>query len=155
MSLALVFFCVLFLMFSSSLISHPISLMGGLLLLVALISVVLCSEVSAFYSFVLFMVVAGGMLVVFAYCTSLAPNPTFKLKSDKFPIFLGVLAVVISSFSDSESKASSNSIELMPTYDLSWGLSSVLLCILLFFIMVVVATCCSTNEGAMSSMGVG
>ena len=119
MRLALVFFCVLFLMFRSSLIRHPISLMGGLLLLVALISVVLCREVSAFYRFVLFMVVAGGILVVFAYCTSLAPNPTFKLKRDKLPIFLGVLAVVIRSFRDSERKASSNRIELMPTYDLS------------------------------------
>lgn len=155
MRVVFIFFCVVFLTFRSSLISHPISLIGALLLLVRATSVVLCSEVRAFYRFVLFMVVAGGMLVVFAYCTSLAPNPTFILKNETLPVFIGVTVLLISVFTDSAEGLASNRVELIPTYDYSWGLRRVLLCILLFFIIVVVATSCGNNEGAIRSAGVG
>nr|YP_784024.1 NADH dehydrogenase subunit 6 [Acanthocardia tuberculata]ABF60130.1 NADH dehydrogenase subunit 6 [Acanthocardia tuberculata] len=144
------FFECFFIMMIKSPVDHPVMLMGVLVILVAVLSGILCAEISAFYSFVLFMVVAGGMLVVFAYCMALAPNPSFNLNTNKLP-WLMIIGLVVWSFNESFEIYSSfsNSVEVMPVYSFSWGLTSVFLCLLLFLVMVAVATICNFTEGAL------
>nr|YP_007317387.1 NADH dehydrogenase subunit 6 [Corallianassa coutierei]AGA56164.1 NADH dehydrogenase subunit 6 [Corallianassa coutierei] len=90
----LLFFCPL--MFYLSLLfirlSHPLS-MGLVLLIQTCLVCISCGvmSLSFWFSYVLFLVFLGGMLVLFIYVASLASNESFYLSMSGFLFFLGFL----------------------------------------------------------------
>nr|QNK04067.1 NADH dehydrogenase subunit 6 [Tridacna noae] len=134
---------------------HPISLGCYVFLLVSLCAVLLAIEYSVFMGFCLYMVVVGGLLVVFAYAAALSPAANFKLSFMKV-CPCAVIVFIIGSFvswvySDSSLMANKEYQQNLGLgFDWSWGVLIVFLGILLFMVMVsVVNICLSTGEGAL------
>nr|AXS64909.1 NADH dehydrogenase subunit 6 [Curculionidae sp. KM-2017] len=80
-------------------LNHPLSL--GSILLIQTIIISLASGFlyyNFWFSYVLFLVMVGGMLVMFMYMTSIASNEKFKLsnKSMLFMILLSILILLVS-----------------------------------------------------------
>nr|ALO76566.1 NADH deshydrogenase subunit 6 [Urodontus sp. URO01] len=72
------------------LLKHPLSLGTALFIqtiLIALISGPL--SLSFWYSYILFLIMIGGMLILFIYMTSIASNEKFKISK---PVFLYILS---------------------------------------------------------------
>nr|QSD57215.1 NADH dehydrogenase subunit 6 [Tachypleus gigas] len=71
---------MLYLSFTFFIINHPIMMILNLIFLTILSSLLttLFMKIS-WFSYTLFLIMLGGMLVVFIYITSLAPNESFKL----------------------------------------------------------------------------
>nr|YP_002265611.1 NADH dehydrogenase subunit 6 [Trachypachus holmbergi]ACF35144.1 NADH dehydrogenase subunit 6 [Trachypachus holmbergi] len=70
-------------------LNHPLSM--GLILLIQTILITLISSMFSYtywFSYILFLVMLGGMLVLFIYMTSLASNEMFNF-SMKTPLFMG------------------------------------------------------------------
>nr|YP_010140023.1 NADH dehydrogenase subunit 6 [Aulacochilus grouvellei]QQK56322.1 NADH dehydrogenase subunit 6 [Aulacochilus grouvellei] len=78
------------------LISHPLS-MGLILLMWTIFTAMLTGLMNTnyWYSYILFLVMVGGMLVLFTYMTSIASNEKFKFSPK---IFLLILMIPISMF---------------------------------------------------------
>nr|ARH54751.1 NADH dehydrogenase subunit 6 [Trigonopterus sp. 3 AH-2016] len=76
--------------------NHPLSLGGVLLIQTILISILAGSVCMNFwYSYILFLVMIGGMLVMFIYMTSIASNEKFKLPQSPFPTFIFVMTILL------------------------------------------------------------
>nr|ARH54790.1 NADH dehydrogenase subunit 6 [Trigonopterus sp. 8 AH-2016] len=89
--------CLLALIFTS--LNHPLSM--GAILLIQTILIALASGLvhpTFWFSYILFLVMIGGMLVMFMYMTSIASNEKFKLPKSllKFSIF-GLLVISLTS----------------------------------------------------------
>nr|YP_010691326.1 NADH dehydrogenase subunit 6 [Drosophila prosaltans]WBU93976.1 NADH dehydrogenase subunit 6 [Drosophila prosaltans]WBU94041.1 NADH dehydrogenase subunit 6 [Drosophila prosaltans] len=85
---------------------HPLSM--GLTLLIQTILICLITGLmtkSFWYSYILFLIFLGGMLVLFIYVTSLASNEMFNLsiKLTLYLLFLTILLLLISFFIDNMS----------------------------------------------------
>nr|QBZ37572.1 NADH dehydrogenase subunit 6 [Sinodendron rugosum] len=80
------------------LLNHPFS-MGAILLwqttLVAFISGLL--SYNFWYSYLLFLIMIGGMLVLFIYMTSVASNEKFKFSNKIYIMFMSILLLMIMS----------------------------------------------------------
>nr|YP_009645787.1 NADH dehydrogenase subunit 6 [Cuneopsis heudei]QBS54512.1 NADH dehydrogenase subunit 6 [Cuneopsis heudei] len=74
-------------MLSMTLPMHPLSL-GIMVLLLAFLNCVLIATISPWYSYMLFFIFIGGMLVMFAYIASLSPNMTFSANNPLMPVIL-------------------------------------------------------------------
>lgn len=71
------------------LLNHPISIGAVILIQTLLISVFTGAQSNNFwFSYILFLVFLGGILILFSYITSLASNQTFKFSSFIFWIIL-------------------------------------------------------------------
>nr|YP_010507243.1 NADH dehydrogenase subunit 6 [Episcapha fortunii]UXF64394.1 NADH dehydrogenase subunit 6 [Episcapha fortunii] len=78
-------------------LSHPLSL--GLILLIQTICISMISGmmyINYWYSYILFLIMIGGMLILFLYMTSIASNEKFK--SSNLLILLMLLMTTISMF---------------------------------------------------------
>nr|YP_009024654.1 NADH dehydrogenase subunit 6 [Lanceolaria lanceolata]AHN13436.1 NADH dehydrogenase subunit 6 [Lanceolaria lanceolata] len=80
----------MYMMLSMTLPMHPLSL-GIMVLLLAFLNCLLIATVSPWYSYMLFFIFIGGMLVMFAYIASLSPNTTFSINSPLMPSMLALL----------------------------------------------------------------
>nr|QIZ12557.1 NADH dehydrogenase subunit 6 [Nuttallochiton mirandus] len=78
MTLTTLMFLIFATSFSMPLVSQPISLGLTLLSLTLLISLIIFFCSSGWFSFILFLIYIGGLLVMFAYITALMPNLIFK-----------------------------------------------------------------------------
>lgn len=83
--------------------THPLSI--GLILLIQTILVsLLCGIIyyTYWFSYILFLVIIGGILILFIYITSLASNELFNLNVNNFIItlFIFFLLITISYFYD-------------------------------------------------------
>nr|AQT38574.1 NADH dehydrogenase subunit 6 [Cumberlandia monodonta] len=67
------------------LFKHPLLLTINVLMLASATSLSL-NSMSIWYAYMLFMVFAGGLLVIFIYIASLAPNAIFTLNSQIIPL---------------------------------------------------------------------
>nr|YP_009073579.1 NADH dehydrogenase subunit 6 [Aeolesthes oenochrous]BAP59129.1 NADH dehydrogenase subunit 6 [Aeolesthes oenochrous] len=70
-------------------LNHPLSL--GLILLIQTIAVSLLSglmNLNYWFSYIIFLIMVGGMLVLFIYMTSVASNEKFKFSSKLFILAL-------------------------------------------------------------------
>nr|ARH54686.1 NADH dehydrogenase subunit 6 [Tachinus subterraneus] len=88
--------CFIFLM-------HPLSM--GLLLLVQTITITLITGfmyINFWFSYILFLIMIGGMLVLFIYMTSIASNEKFKfsMKINFLLISMMVIFIIFLFFSD-------------------------------------------------------
>nr|YP_009645774.1 NADH dehydrogenase subunit 6 [Schistodesmus lampreyanus]QBS54499.1 NADH dehydrogenase subunit 6 [Schistodesmus lampreyanus] len=79
-------------MLSMTLPMHPLSL-GIMVLLLAFINCTLIATISPWYSYMLFFIFIGGMLVMFAYIASLSPNMTFSINNPLMPITLTIVSI--------------------------------------------------------------
>nr|YP_010489374.1 NADH dehydrogenase subunit 6 [Pseudocuneopsis sichuanensis]UWM10788.1 NADH dehydrogenase subunit 6 [Pseudocuneopsis sichuanensis] len=79
-------------MLSMTLPMHPLSL-GIMVLLLAFLNCTLIATISPWYSYMLFFIFIGGMLVMFAYIASLSPNMTFSMNNPLMPILLTLISL--------------------------------------------------------------
>nr|YP_009971731.1 NADH dehydrogenase subunit 6 [Platisus angusticollis]QNG56441.1 NADH dehydrogenase subunit 6 [Platisus angusticollis] len=76
-------------------LNHPLSF--GLILLIQTILSALISgmmSLNFWYSYILFLIMVGGMLILFMYMTSIASNEKFKFSLNLFYV-LGILSLTI------------------------------------------------------------
>nr|WSP02080.1 NADH dehydrogenase subunit 6 [Ortmanniana ligamentina] len=86
------------LLFDSSLTPHPLILT----IKVISLSTCLCMTLSTFslwYAYMLFMVLVGGVLILFTYTSSLSPNAIFHLKPQTsqlaYNLFLSIFSALL------------------------------------------------------------
>lgn len=80
-------------------INHPLSL--GCILLAQTILIALISGyfyLNFWYSYILFLIIIGGILVIFIYITRIASNEKFKLPKNILLFFLLGIAIIIATF---------------------------------------------------------
>nr|YP_009645761.1 NADH dehydrogenase subunit 6 [Pseudocuneopsis capitata]QBS54486.1 NADH dehydrogenase subunit 6 [Pseudocuneopsis capitata] len=80
-------------MLSMTLPMHPLSL-GIMVLLLAFLNCTLIAMISPWYSYMLFFIFIGGMLVMFAYIASLSPNMTFSVNNPLMPAILTIISIL-------------------------------------------------------------
>nr|YP_009020411.1 NADH dehydrogenase subunit 6 [Lamprotula gottschei]AHL24850.1 NADH dehydrogenase subunit 6 [Lamprotula gottschei] len=78
-------------MLSMTLPMHPLSL--GSSIITSIINCTLIATISPWYSYMLFFIFIGGMLVMFAYIASLSPNMTFSINNPLMPITLTTISI--------------------------------------------------------------
>nr|ADP23788.1 NADH dehydrogenase subunit 6 [Sinanodonta woodiana]ADP23816.1 NADH dehydrogenase subunit 6 [Sinanodonta woodiana]ADP23830.1 NADH dehydrogenase subunit 6 [Sinanodonta woodiana] len=83
-----------YMMLSMTLPMHPLPL-GIMVLLLAFINCTLIASISPWYSYMLFFIFIGGMLVMFAYIASLSPNMTFSINSYVMPLSLTLISMMM------------------------------------------------------------
>nr|YP_009645800.1 NADH dehydrogenase subunit 6 [Acuticosta chinensis]QBS54525.1 NADH dehydrogenase subunit 6 [Acuticosta chinensis] len=93
MTLAIISTSWMYMMLSMTLPMHPLSL-GIMVLLLAFLNCVLIASISPWYSYMLFFIFIGGMLVMFAYIASLSPNMTFSINNPLMPATLTLLILI-------------------------------------------------------------
>nr|YP_010148811.1 NADH dehydrogenase subunit 6 [Anodonta nuttalliana]QQV69702.1 NADH dehydrogenase subunit 6 [Anodonta nuttalliana] len=93
MTLAIISTLWMFTMISMTLPMHPLPL-GMMVLFLAFISCSLIATISPWYSYMLFFIFIGGMLVMFAYIASLSPNMTFSTNSPLMPLLLTLISLL-------------------------------------------------------------
>nr|YP_009525762.1 NADH dehydrogenase subunit 6 [Thalamita sima]AXS67536.1 NADH dehydrogenase subunit 6 [Thalamita sima]UEK25869.1 NADH dehydrogenase subunit 6 [Charybdis granulata] len=87
---------ILILSFLFTRLTHPLSMGLTLLIQTILISVTTgLSTHSYWFSYILFMIFLGGMLVLFIYVTSLASNESFLFSYSILSISLGLLVLFL------------------------------------------------------------
>nr|YP_009446230.1 NADH dehydrogenase subunit 6 [Anodonta cygnea]ATY40655.1 NADH dehydrogenase subunit 6 [Anodonta cygnea]AVI15553.1 NADH dehydrogenase subunit 6 [Anodonta cygnea]QQV69676.1 NADH dehydrogenase subunit 6 [Anodonta cygnea] len=82
-----------FVMLSMTLPMHPLPL-GLMVLLLAFLNCALIATISPWYSYMLFFIFIGGMLVMFAYIASLSPNMTFSTNNPLMPLTLTFISLL-------------------------------------------------------------
>nr|YP_009502511.1 NADH dehydrogenase subunit 6 [Alasmidonta varicosa]AWV82784.1 NADH dehydrogenase subunit 6 [Alasmidonta varicosa]UZC55601.1 NADH dehydrogenase subunit 6 [Alasmidonta varicosa] len=83
----------MFIMLSMTLPMHPLPL-GIMVLLLAFLNCTIIATISPWYSYMLFFIFIGGMLVMFAYIASLSPNMTFSVNNPLMPIALTIFCLL-------------------------------------------------------------
>nr|AXS65688.1 NADH dehydrogenase subunit 6 [Staphylinoidea sp. 11 KM-2017] len=88
MTMNLYFMLLMSIMFIN--LSHPLSM--GLILLIQTINISLMISlinIQSWFSYIFFLIMVGGMLILFIYMTSIASNEKFKFSMKIFLIFIG------------------------------------------------------------------
>nr|UYI30622.1 NADH dehydrogenase subunit 6 [Aquatica sp. a XF-2022] len=77
-------------------ILHPLS-MGMILLIQTLLIALWMGSLSMnfWYSYILFIIMVGGMLILFIYMTSIASNEKFKLSKSSFLLILPMVSIIL------------------------------------------------------------
>nr|YP_009742192.1 NADH dehydrogenase subunit 6 [Scolytus seulensis]QID77575.1 NADH dehydrogenase subunit 6 [Scolytus seulensis] len=77
-------------------ITHPLAL-GAVLMSQAIMIALICSlfNTTAWFSYILFLVMVGGMLVMFIYMTSVASNEKFNLPKNKMLPLILMMAMIM------------------------------------------------------------
>nr|ADL62670.1 NADH dehydrogenase subunit 6 [Lasmigona subviridis] len=83
----------MFIMLSMTLPMHPLPL-GIMVLLLAFLNCIIIATISPWYSYMLFFIFIGGMLVMFAYIASLSPNMTFSVNNPLMPFTLTIFSLL-------------------------------------------------------------
>nr|QRV62440.1 NADH dehydrogenase subunit 6 [Heterosternuta allegheniana] len=76
--------------------NHPMSM--GLILLIQTIMIVLISSFysySFWFSYILFLIMIGGMLILFMYMTSLASNEKFNMSKNMMFIMITIMTTLL------------------------------------------------------------
>nr|QNH69247.1 NADH dehydrogenase subunit 6 [Nodularia douglasiae] len=140
-----------YMMLSMTLPMHPLSL-GIMVLLLAFLSCALIATISPWYSYMLFFIFIGGMLVMFAYIASLSPNMTFSINNPVMPITMTLtlffnfktLSLTSNYQTNSELNTSINDMTQMLSFlYMENGITCVILlaCMLLFTLVASVKIC--------------
>nr|QUB07173.1 NADH dehydrogenase subunit 6 [Sagra femorata] len=74
--------------------AHPLSMGASLLINTILTSIITSTmNVNSWYSYILFLIMVGGMLILFMYMTSVASNEKFKF-SIKITVMIYIIAMI-------------------------------------------------------------
>nr|AYR05199.1 NADH dehydrogenase subunit 6 [Coleoptera sp. ACP-2013] len=134
-------------------ITHPLS-MGGLILMQTILISITISNLSTttWFSYILFLVMIGGLMILFIYMTSIASNEKFKLKLNlmlTFPSlimltsFMPMKTSLFFSLLLKNSEFFNNNLNLPTTTTLTkfmiWPSSTLLLFIILYLLITMIA----------------
>nr|QIZ12570.1 NADH dehydrogenase subunit 6 [Tonicia forbesii] len=159
MVLSYLFSLILTIMFTLFGVKQPLS-MGSLILLNSLVmSISIFFEGGSWFSFILFLIYIGGLLVMFAYVTALTPNLIFK-KSNLGSIFFmmwggWLVALMYSELVGVKYEVSSlNFLSMLSYHKLGASLFSFFsldtiigLVLILLFVLLCVVKICYTGQG--------
>nr|UKM30535.1 NADH dehydrogenase subunit 6 [Acisoma panorpoides] len=144
---------------------HPMN-MGIMLLLQTLMLCVLISLMSynSWFSYILFLVFLGGMLVLFIYMTSIASNELFK-KSLYIPIIMYLMIIMLVSLmlmmdpslsikmiTESTINSETSKMIMTPLYNNPSSLITIFMVLYLFLTLIVVVSITSFNKGPLRPM---
>nr|YP_009648963.1 NADH dehydrogenase subunit 6 [Acisoma panorpoides]QDA21646.1 NADH dehydrogenase subunit 6 [Acisoma panorpoides] len=144
---------------------HPMN-MGIMLLLQTLMLCVLISLMSynSWFSYILFLVFLGGMLVLFIYMTSIASNELFK-KSLYIPIIMYLMIIMLVSLmlmmdpslsikmiTESTINSETSKMIMAPLYNNPSSLITIFMVLYLFLTLIVVVSITSFNKGPLRPM---
>lgn len=79
-------------------INNPIIITLIIVFIALITALIFCIEISSWYSFLLFLIYVGGILVIFAYFTATSPNQYNKRRKRTFiiiPILFSILLFII------------------------------------------------------------
>nr|YP_010148837.1 NADH dehydrogenase subunit 6 [Unio elongatulus]QQV69741.1 NADH dehydrogenase subunit 6 [Unio elongatulus] len=143
---------------SMTLPMHPLPL-GIMILLLAFLNCALIATISPWYSYMLFFIFIGGMLVMFAYIASLSPNMTFSVNNPLMPIMLTITSLfsfknlkLTSNYQTNAELASSindTTLTLSFLYTDNGVTSVILLACMLLFTLVASVKICKPKMGAL------
>nr|AQM37775.1 NADH dehydrogenase subunit 6 [Unio crassus] len=151
---------MIFYLLDSTISSHPL-IMSMKVLMLALSLCLSMSFFTTWYAYMIFMVMLGGVLVMFIYISSIAPNSIFKMKLSIFHLLMQMSITFLLSYNFilSHPKAFSTQKpfvlpESFITFYLSTSYSSLLLTLTsaLLLSMVIVTNLLSNSKTAMRSM---
>ncbi|YP_009827043.1 NADH dehydrogenase subunit 6 (mitochondrion) [Mercenaria mercenaria] len=139
--------------------SHPL-VMGMGLLVLTVMAVSLVVWYGSFYGFSLFMVMVGGVLVVFSYTISLVPyisEKKSKMSSEVSNFYdflmvvlgLGFFCLVVIGLTMKENLSSFGLFSNMFYYTEDWSLATVWMSILLFLVMIFCVNVAGNYKGAL------
>nr|ALO77494.1 NADH deshydrogenase subunit 6 [Platydema sp. PLA01] len=144
--------------------NHPLSM--GLVLLIQTILVSLITgnlNQNMWFSYILFLIMVGGMLILFMYMTSIASNEKFKINNKM--AFMLMLIILMSIFSiksqkmmimNNETMEFAKSINLMTSLNkfINVPLSSVTIFLMIYLLLALIATVKITNfkQGSIRQM---
>nr|BDE56943.1 NADH dehydrogenase subunit 6 [Aquatica lateralis] len=78
------------------LISHPLSM--GMILLIQTLLIAMwigMSSMNFWYSYILFIIMVGGMLILFIYMTSVASNEKFSMSKSSFLLVIPISTLIL------------------------------------------------------------
>nr|YP_009515645.1 NADH dehydrogenase subunit 6 [Nannophya pygmaea]ATL58833.1 NADH dehydrogenase subunit 6 [Nannophya pygmaea] len=152
------------LLFSS--MSHPMN-MGITLLMQTLLMCILTGMMSysSWFSYILFLVFLGGMLVLFIYMTSIASNEMFKmnmfmmLSSGLFIMAIMMCMVIMDPFFMNNPitenfliNTKSSSMVMSPLYNTPGSYITVFMVLYLFLTLIVIVAITKSNKGPLRPM---
>nr|AND96691.1 NADH deshydrogenase subunit 6 [Phalops smaragdinus] len=110
-------------------LKHPLTL--GMILLIQTINMSLCLgyfNLNYWFSYILFLIMIGGMLVLFIYMTSIASNEKFfpSIKLFMFSMFMIVLYTLIAMIMDPYYISLSNMYKTNMFEEINWSLNKYL-----------------------------
>lgn len=139
--------------------SHPIALIVAILLQTLFCCLALASlNTTSWFSFILFLIFLGGLMVLFIYISSLASNEKFTVRLQKAPSVLAICAAATALFlwGANEQLASlsyTNEVKLLTNMYSSNILAPTLITILyLLLTLVVVVRITSKYEGPLRNI---
>uniref|UniRef100_UPI0030FEDA4B NADH dehydrogenase subunit 6 n=1 Tax=Prodasineura autumnalis TaxID=193254 RepID=UPI0030FEDA4B len=148
---------------SFTVMKHPMS-MGIMLMIqtVLVCGITNCIAHSAWFSYILFLVFLGGMLVLFIYMTSVASNEMFEKYSNLILIFIMVSPMVllfmdpimISNLTqESESLLTSSDKNVMTNYLFNYPINimTIIAVLYLFLTLIVVVKMTEAHQGPLRS----
>nr|YP_009093776.1 NADH dehydrogenase subunit 6 [Ulomoides dermestoides]AIS67608.1 NADH dehydrogenase subunit 6 [Ulomoides dermestoides] len=137
------------------LMKHPLS-MGVVLLTQTIIISLITGNLymNLWFSYILFLIMIGGMLILFMYMTSIASNEKFSLNMKMLiiPLPLPLIWLILSPYSknlvsNNETLNSQKSIELLTTLNkfINFPLMMTLLFLMIYLLLALIATVKITN----------
>nr|WQB38566.1 NADH dehydrogenase subunit 6 [Acanalonia sp.] len=143
-------------------LKHPIS-MGTMLMSQTIMacSIMMVSHTNPWYSYILFITIIGGLMVMFMYMSSIASNEKFKFNTNKLVFMMLTLMVIfIIAMKDptitdlqkiKENKMNTYETEELKTLSKFFNskkmILTILMMLILFTVMVTVTNISSTFEG--------
>nr|UBA17452.1 NADH dehydrogenase subunit 6 [Peruphasma schultei] len=137
------------------LMKHPLS-MGTLIIIQALMIAMITgmSYKSFWFSYILFLMFIGGMMVLFIYMTSLTPNMLFSLSLKKILIMLLTLMFIMTIFKWNKTiynndmmNMNTTNLILIKMYSSPMNISVIMLANYLLFTMITVFKITESNMG--------
>nr|YP_010261317.1 NADH dehydrogenase subunit 6 [Gomphus vulgatissimus]UIB40224.1 NADH dehydrogenase subunit 6 [Gomphus vulgatissimus] len=146
--------------------NHPMN-MGILLLIQTLMTCLLTGALSytTWFSYILFLVFLGGMLVLFIYMTSIASNEVFQKSNYVMMIFISTIIVLIlgsamlidpmmTSFTNSPETLNMNNVSensenlmLMTLYNMPNATITIFMVLYLFLTLIVIVFITKSHQG--------
>nr|ALO76750.1 NADH deshydrogenase subunit 6 [Strongylium suspicax] len=129
---------------------HPLSMGMILLIQTTLISMITSSlNQNSWFSYILFLIMIGGMLILFMYMTSVASNEKFKMNNKLAAVMLMIPAIITmasekinTSFTNSETQNMYSMPEpnmFMNKY-INFPLSMILIFMMIYLLLALIAT---------------
>nr|AYQ19103.1 NADH dehydrogenase subunit 6 [Tenebrionidae sp. 1 ACP-2013] len=143
---------------------HPLSMGFILLCQTVMISMITGTMNQNFwFSYILFLIMVGGMLILFMYMTSIASNEKFKTNMTIIVMLIPTIPLIIMTteksknlIMNSETMEQTNSIEFMMTINkfMNSSMSMILLFMMIYLLLALIATVKITafKQGSMRQM---
>nr|YP_004021400.1 NADH dehydrogenase subunit 6 [Phobaeticus serratipes]BAJ24540.1 NADH dehydrogenase subunit 6 [Phobaeticus serratipes] len=140
-------------------LKHPLSMGAVIIMQTTLISMITGMMYKSFwFSYILFLMYVGGMMVLFIYMTSLIPNMMFSMSSKKM---LLLLLLMMSTFFMQKSSTiinndmmmfTSNKLILMKMYNMPVNIMMIMMVMYLLFTMITVFNIMESNQNPLRMM---